>query len=172
MKTKQLVLCALFCALTVIFSQIVIPTVPVQFSLSVVPVLMCGFVLEPKYAFLSQISYLFLGICGLPVLGKFMGGAGALFGPTGGYVLSYPLMSVICSFTVQKIKPKNVIWSFVCQILPMLVCYICGSVYLAYTTDISLYTAFFTGVVPFVLFDILKMILCAVCAKILKKHNI
>lgn len=172
LKTKQLVLCALFCALTIIFAQFVIPATPVQFSLSIVPVLLCGFMLTAKYAFFTQIAYLLLAMAGMPVLGKFMGGPGALFGPTGGYILSYPIMAFVCSVISHKLNSKNPIVNFVCQIPSLMLCYVFGTAYLAISTNISFLAAFFQGVVPFLFFDVAKLALCAVCITILTKHKI
>ncbi len=171
MKTKQLVLCALFCALTIIFAQLIIPTTPVQFSLSILPVLLCGFVLSPKYAFFTQLAYILLGAAGLPVLGKFMGGLGALFGPTGGYVLSYPLMALACSFIAGKANTKNIFINFLCQIPSLLICYIAGSAYLAFNMHTSFYAALAAGVFPFILFDIIKLAVCSLAASLLKHHK-
>ena len=169
MKTKQLLLCSLFCALNVIFAQIIVPTAPVQFSLSIIPVMLSGLIFLPEYAFLTQIAYLILGIAGLPVLGKFSGGIGILFGPTGGYILSYPLMALLCAFILKFFKNKNFLTYFFSQLPALAVCYASGSMYLAFITKVSFYQALLIGVAPFIIFDIIKIAVCALLANIIKK---
>lgn len=169
MKTKQLLLCSLFCALNIIFAQLIIPTLPVQISLSVIPVLLSGLIMPPRYAALTQAAYLLSGAAGLPVLGKFSGGIGALLGPSGGYALSYPLMAFLCGFILKFVKSKGVLTYFLCQIPAMIICYTFGSVHLALVTKTTFYQAFLAGVVPFVLFDILKITVCAFAAPLILK---
>ena len=169
MKTKQLILCSLFCAFNIVFAQLIIPAYPVQFSLCIVPVLLCGLTLLPKYAFFTQLAYLLLGAAGLPVLGKFSGGIGVLLGPTGGYALSYPVMAFICASLVKLLKTKNTFTYFLCQLPGMAVCYLFGTAWLAFVTKSGFYQAFLIGVVPFIVFDILKMLVCSLCAPAINK---
>lgn len=50
----------------------------------------------------SVVSYILLGLAGLPVFADFTGGPGKLSGPTGGYVIGYIFMTLICGFFADK----------------------------------------------------------------------
>lgn len=110
LQTKQMLMAAIFAAIIAICAQIAIPLpfTQVQFSMCVLAVFLCGGVLGIKYGCISVLVYLLLGACGMPVFGKFMGGLGALFGPTGGYMVAYPLM-VITIGLCGKLSRKTVL---------------------------------------------------------------
>ena len=88
-KTRNLILCALFAALTAVLSQIAIPIQPVPINLATFSVFVAGGVLGAKRGAISQAVYVLLGAVGLPVFSSFSGGMGILFGPTGGYIVGY-----------------------------------------------------------------------------------
>lgn len=88
----------LFVLITYLSAQFVIPVQPVPFTLQSTVVLLSGLFLGAKNAFYSHIIYLFLGVIGLPVFANVPGleqGFYRLSGPTGGYLLSFPLVAVI-----------------------------------------------------------------------------
>ena len=97
LSVKSLTIIAFFAALTAVLAQIAIPIPfsPVPISFGLVAVYISGILLKPKHALYSQICYLILGMMGVPVFGGFKGGIGVLFGPTGGYLIVYPLMAWI-----------------------------------------------------------------------------
>lgn len=89
--TRSLSSCALMCALLAVCAQIVIPLPGVPLSMALFAVHLCALLLGPSRAAASMLAYLLLGVCGLPVFAGFASGPAALFGPTGGFLLSYPL---------------------------------------------------------------------------------
>lgn len=163
MQTKDLTRLALFTALMALLSQIVIPmpgAVPV--SLATLGVLLCGGLLSPRHAFLAQLCYLLLGVVGAPVFSFFGGGPGWLLGPTGGYLLAYPFMAFVIAFFIRRF-PRLPLWV---AFLPGLVlCYLLGTGWLALSTRCSLVSAFGAGVLPFLLPDLLKVMLAAVLVR-------
>ena len=71
---------------------------PVPVTLQPFAVLVLGLLLGPRLAFATMVAYLAEGAAGLPVftpLGP--GGLLQLFGPTGGYLLSYPVVAPMVS---------------------------------------------------------------------------
>ena len=69
-----------------------LPGTPVPFTLSPLAVLVVGALLGPRLGALSLITYLAMGAAGLPVFAPLGApGLARLFGPTGGYLLAYPL---------------------------------------------------------------------------------
>ena len=96
-----------FTILTAIAAQFTIPVKPVPFTLQTMVVLLAGALLGPKNGAYSQIIYLFLGVIGLPVFAQIPDNAigfARLFGPTGGYLLSFPVAAFLVGYLVQKNK--------------------------------------------------------------------
>src|SRR3989339_1178484 len=94
---KGMMFAALFAALTAAVSPIKIPLgfTPVPITLQTLMVLLSGAMLGARYGALSQFLYLVLGAAGLPVFAGGSGGIASLFGPTGGYLFSYPIAAFI-----------------------------------------------------------------------------
>jgi biotin transport system substrate-specific component len=78
---------------------------PVPLSLQTFAVLLLGLLLSPRLAAATLGAYLVEGALGLPVfapspLGS--GGIAHLFGPTGGYLIAYPLAAALTSFLWRR----------------------------------------------------------------------
>src|SRR3989338_2599379 len=105
-KLKGMVFAALFAALTgaVAWFKIPLPFTPVPITLQTLMVLLSGAVLGAYYGGLSMIVYLILGAIGLPVFAGGSSGIPALLGPTGGYLLSYPVAAFVVGKMIEKKK--------------------------------------------------------------------
>ncbi|MBN1449202.1 MAG: biotin transporter BioY [Bacteroidetes bacterium] len=79
-----------FSLLTAVGAQIIIPTLPVPFTLQTFFVLLSGALLGPRKGAAAQMSYLAMGASGMPVFAGFAGGLPYLLGPTGGYLIAFP----------------------------------------------------------------------------------
>jgi biotin transport system substrate-specific component len=74
----------------------VIPGTPVPFTLQPLAVLIVGGLLGPALGASSLVLYLALGAAGLPVFTPLgLPGAARLIGPTGGYLLAYPVAAAV-----------------------------------------------------------------------------
>ncbi|QQS37839.1 MAG: biotin transporter BioY [Ignavibacteriales bacterium] len=96
-----------FALLTAVAAQIAIPVKPVPFTLQTMIVLLSGAVLGAKKGFYSQVIYLTLGAIGLPVFAQTPDatfGIARLIGPTGGYLLAFPLAAFLIGYLIQKNK--------------------------------------------------------------------
>ena len=172
-KTKQLLFSSVFCALTAICAQLVIP-IPagqVQISMSLFGVFLCGALLSPKYSSTSMLAYILIGACGLPVFGRLSGGLAILSGPTGGYILSYPFITIIISFFSRDKKSVGFLKLFLSMLASLFVCYLFGSAYLALLTKTTFISALLVGALPFIIFDIIKAAIAAYIALIILKHT-
>jgi biotin transport system substrate-specific component len=82
-------------ALVTLAAQVSVPLpgTPVPMTLQPLAVLLVGGLLGPRLGALSMISYLALGSLGLPVFTPTVPlmGVARLMGPTGGYLLAYPI---------------------------------------------------------------------------------
>lgn len=173
LSTKEFTIIGVFAAVTAILAQIAIPISfsPIPFSLGMIGVYMTGMLLKPSNAILAQICYLLIGSIGVPVFGNFRGGVVALFGPTGGCLMVYPIMSYIISLTLNSTKSlhtkyaqsKFILYLKTSIVLFIAICieYLGGAAWLTITSTNSFYSslAFFF---PYIPFDIVKIIFCVV----------
>src|ERR671920_2534163 len=107
---------ALMAAATGVAAQIAIPLPfsPVSFTLQVLAVILSGLLLGPRYGALAQVVYVLLGAVGLPVFAQFSGGLGVVLGPTGGYLLSYPIAAAVAglaSNATRSADRRRALWT-------------------------------------------------------------
>lgn len=94
-KINKLTTCGLFTALICLCSWITLPTaVPV--TLQTFGIFLSVGVLGGKNGFVSVVTYIMLGIVGLPVFAGFQGGAGVLLGASGGYTWGFLVAVGLC----------------------------------------------------------------------------
>lgn len=169
--TKKITLCALFAALTAILSQISIPLpfTPVPINLAMVSVFMAGALLGAKRGAISQVVYVIIGIIGVPVFASFTAGIGIVVGPTGGYIAGYIVAAIIVGIIVKKLG-DNVHSYIVAMSVGIMGCYFIGTAWFMYLTKNDLIESLIICVIPFLIGDILKIILSAFLAKKLKKY--
>jgi biotin transport system substrate-specific component len=103
-----------FTFLTVIAAQFAIPIKPVPFTLQTIAVLLSGAFLGAKRGAISQLIYLSLGIAGIPVFAQTPEGAlglARLLGPTGGYLLAFPIAAYITGRLIEMNKSYLIVVS-------------------------------------------------------------
>ena len=96
-----------FSILTAVAAQIAIPFKPVPFTLQTMMVILAGAFLGSKKGLYSQLTYLAMGAIGLPVFAQTPDAAfgfARLIGPTGGYLIAFPLAAYITGYLVEKNK--------------------------------------------------------------------
>lgn len=166
MKTKNLVITAMMTAVTVVCSIIVIPLPfsPVPFTLSLLAVYLSGALLDKKYAAMVQILYILLGLVGLPVFSGFRGGPGAVVGPTGGYLVTYPLMAFVTAWIAEKIGRQKWYAFYPGMALGLALCYALGTAWLAVSAHMGFGAALLVGVVPFAVLDVIKIVIASALA--------
>lgn len=169
-QIRAAVLCGLFAAFTAVFSQISLPIGPVPISCSLIAVYLAGLFLPVKTAALSQLVYLLLGIVGVPVFAGFQSGAARLAGPTGGYLLVYPVIALILSLAMviydKKLarKPLAARAAYIvgAMLVSLIVCYAAGTAWFTVFSGSTFQKAMRLTVVPFLAGDIAKIVLCTV----------
>lgn len=110
MKTYDLVLVALCAAILAVISQIALPIASVPITIQVFGVALIGVILGWKKGILSVLVYILLGAIGLPIFANFRGGFSVLFGATGGYIVAWLVMVVLCGLRFN-IENKYVNWT-------------------------------------------------------------
>ncbi len=90
-------LSAAMAVLTGMMAQAMITIGPIPYTMQNFAFVLAGLILEPKYAFLSQVLYLALIGLGLPFASGFRGGLAMLVGYTAGYLWGFPIASFLIS---------------------------------------------------------------------------
>jgi biotin transport system substrate-specific component len=145
----------LFAALTAAGAQIEIPNSPVPFTLQTFFVLLAGAVLGPRVGALSMLAYLGAGALGMPVFSSLGFGFARLIGPTGGYLLAFPVAAYLVGALAGE-RP-----SFgrlaVSMAAALLVVFACGTIQLRMTLIPDWPSAFASGFMIFSWWDLVKL---------------
>ena len=166
MKNKNLynyIFTAFFVAIIAIFSQIAIPFGPIPLTLQTFAVALAGYTLERKYAVLSILVYLALGAVGMPVFSNFKGGISAFFGATGGFLIGFLLLVLLCTFGKGKSK---IIYS----LLGLILCHLCGVIWFSFILSNSIWQAFLISSLPYILKDLISLIFANFISNSIRKH--
>ena len=102
-----------FAALTAVGArvQVHLPFTPVPVTGQVFCVLLAGAALGARLGFVSQVQYLAAGAAGLPVF-AYGGGPAALLGPTGGYLIGFPLAAAMTGALCARLGQRGRIGIF------------------------------------------------------------
>jgi biotin transport system substrate-specific component len=150
-------------------SFIYIPFTPVPITMQVFTVLFCAISLGKTWAFASQIEYLLLGLAGFPLFAGFKTGVAVLLGPTGGYIIGFAAAAFITGFVYKKLSKvtgDSGFDVFIACLCGLAVIYISGCVHLAGYLYLGskapgvallLLNTVKIGVLPFIMFDLLKI---------------
>ena len=104
-KESELFWVVSFSILTAISAQISIPIKPVPFTLQTMVILLAGAFLGARNGAYSQVLYIFIGAIGLPVFAQTADGTmglARLIGPTGGYLLAFPIAAYLVGYLTEK----------------------------------------------------------------------
>lgn len=138
LSVQNLVLVAMFTAILSILAQVsfMLPG-GIPITLQTFSIVLAAVALGPKLGSLSVIVYILVGSVGFPVFANFKGGAGVLFGPTGGYLIGFIFLAAIIGLGRKKGFPIQ----FALCIAGLVVCHICGLVVYGAITHTFLPTA-------------------------------
>lgn len=142
---------------------------PVPISLGMLGVYLATSILGMKSGTLSVVIYIFLGFTGVPVFTNFTGGIGILLGPTGGYIIGYIFMALICGFFIDRWDGRFIICCLG-MVLGTLICYLFGSVWLACQMSLTFSQALAAGMLPYIPFDLAKLLLALVLGGPVRKR--
>ena len=151
-----------FALLMAIGAQIEIPNQPVPFTLQTFFVLSAGTLLGKRGAAISMSFYLILGASGLPVFSGNAFGLARIFGPTGGYLLSFP----IAAFTVGYLTRlrSEYWWMLFSMLVGSLIIFSLGTIQLNYLYFHNWMNSFQAGFLIFSWWDCVKIVGAATIA--------
>jgi len=153
-----------FSLLTAVLAQIRIPLpfTPVPLTGQTFAVLLAGAALGSRRGFLSQALYLAEGAAGLPVFAGGAAGFTYLFGPTGGYLWSYPLAAVLVGWLVERGASRSA-WKLTLALgLSSALILASGTLWLHRFMGHEWNEAWLAGFYPFLPGDLLKVVLVGV----------
>ena len=159
----------LVAAMTAAAAQISIPLpfTPVPFTLQPMIVLLGGAALGSRLGMCAQVLYLLAGIAGLPVFAAsavLPQGAWRLLGPTGGYLMSYPLAAFLTGLLAERGLDRRYLTSVLAMAAGLAVVFTFGVAWLAWfarPAALNLDQALRTGLYPFIPADIIKIFVAA-----------
>ena len=167
-KVLDLVYVSIGAALIAICSWINIPTV-IPFTLQTFAVFLVLCLFGGERGTIATLVYVLLGAVGVPVFAGFAGGLGVLLGNTGGYIFGFILMGIIYIFLTRIFGNKNAV-KITALVIGLIACYAFGTawfmyVYMKNTGEVGLLTVLTWCVFPFIIPDIVKMVLAFAIAK-------
>ncbi|MFC4450587.1 biotin transporter BioY [Halorussus aquaticus] len=156
---------ALLAALTGAFAYVSFPNPfsPAPVSLQVLGVFLAGILLGPSWGGVSMALYLVAGAVGAPIFAGGSAGVGALLGPTGGYLWSYPVAAFAIGAVAHgglrlRDPAERGLGRLVgAMVIGTVVIYAFGVVGFAFVLDMTLQKAFLTAAVAFIPAEAFKM---------------
>lgn len=142
-------------------AQVSVPVLPVPVTLQTLAVMLCGLVLGVRGGVVSQLMYLAGGLAGLPIFANLQGGPAVLFGPTGGYLLAFPLLAAFCGWMSWKGWDKKVWTSVLGMVAGSSGLLAIGSLWLSLFLNQDLGQSFAVGFVPFFAIETIKALVAA-----------
>ncbi|MGI9627687.1 MAG: biotin transporter BioY [Longimicrobiales bacterium] len=145
----------LFALLTALGAYAAVPMAPVPMTLQTLFVLLAGTVLGPSAGAASMLLYLFVGALGAPIFSVGGAGLGWAFGPTGGFLMAFPLAAAVAGWCAGQ--SKRTVPTLVGLVLASLVIFLLGAAWLGAISDLSLAGILQVAVVPFLVGAVVKV---------------
>ncbi|WP_286182128.1 biotin transporter BioY [Desulfovibrio sp. Huiquan2017] len=161
----RLVWTALMAALIGAGAYLIVPIGPVPVSMQPFFIFLAGYLLGPRHAAMAMALYLLAGFIGLPVFAGGKSGLGYLLGPTGGYLVGFLGTGFICG--LGRTRAGELPWTrgLLAGLAGVGLVYATGAIWLKYVLALSWAKAMVAGVLPFIPWDILKVVVALACAR-------
>ncbi|WP_082587441.1 biotin transporter BioY [Nocardioides sp. Soil774] len=167
---RDIALVAAFAALisaSAYIGAIPVGSAGVPITLQTLTVMVAGCILGPVRGFSAVTLYLALGAVGLPVFAEHSSGVGVFSGPSGGYLLAFPVAAAVGGFLVKYVARDRRTSALV-----VFFCSLAASVFVIHTFGITGMKLFFdvswreaaTYDMPFWIGDLVKTSLVAMIA--------
>ena len=167
---RDLALISVSAALITICSWISIPLGPVPFTLQTLGILAVMLTIGGRRGTIAVLVYLALGACGVPVFAGFKGGIVSFIGPTGGFLIGFVIAALVYWLLEKALfkrlmntTVKTWIFGLLGFVIFEVVMYVIGviwfmTVYASQTGPVGLATVMGWCVLPFIIPDIVKMV--------------
>lgn len=167
-NTKQMILVALFAALTAVGAFISIPLGNVPITLQFLFTALAGVMLGAKLGALSQLVYVIVGLIGIPVFAGGTGGFSTIVSPSFGYLIGFILGAYAIGKIAESSTKPGFLRLFTAALVGIIVIYAVGVPYLYLIVknvmgkNITFTAALKTGCLIFIPGDLLKSVIAAV----------
>ncbi len=173
MSTRDMVLIALFAAITAafaVFPPVQIPVVPAPIVVQNIGVMLAGAILGARRGGLALLLFVVLVALGMPLLTGWRGGFGVILGPTGGFVLSWIPAAFVVGAMVEKLWSRLNFWNLLlCNVVGgIVVVYALGIPWLAAVAGLELGQAL-AGSAVFIPGDVVKAVIASLAALVVKR---
>lgn len=170
MKVQNVCMIGVVSAAICILAPLAIPMpAGVPITLQTLIISLAAILLGAKHGSMACLLYLLIGAVGLPVFSNFTGGYQCFVGPTGGFLLSFPLMAYIIGLGSES-RRKSKATLLMSLVLGNLVNLFFGTLLYCLTTHTSVMAGILAVVLPFLPATIIKIILSWILGKKLKKR--
>jgi len=165
-NTRNMILVAMFAALTAIGAFIKVPIPYVPFTIQYLFCALAGLILGSRLGALSQIVYVAIGLAGVPVFTE-GGGIGYIFKPTFGYLIGFIVAAYVIGKIRENVKELTFFKTIFTLLLGLFFIYLFGVIYLFISynlylgKNISFYFAFFYGFVVCIAGDLVLTVFAA-----------
>ena len=140
------------------YIAIPLPWTAVPFTMQNFGVAFIAVLLGARRSALVMALYLLEGAAGLPVFQPFgLPGPARFFGPTAGYLLAYPAAAFVTGWLVERIAQRSIVQLSGALLAGQALIFASAAAWLALGLGQGWAIAFWSGVAPFVLGDLVKM---------------
>lgn len=165
--TKNIILIGMFTAIMAILSQFSIPLPGnTPLTLQTFGAVLLGCVLGWKHGTTAMLVYLLLGAVGVPVFSGFRGGLGVLTSYTGGFLFGFLFLTFFSGLWKKNNSP---ILQGVCMAVGLCICYFFGALQYSLIAGVGFWQGVMISVAPFVIKDVVSLIIAAVAGRIICK---
>jgi biotin transport system substrate-specific component len=144
-----------------------LPFTPVPVTFGPLGPIVCGLLFGRKQAVMGVLSYLLIGLLGVPVFAFPEAGISVFMGATAGYLLGYSVEAYVSSFLFERFKPRSMLSTFSVTLCSVFSLYACGLVGLSFFVPFN--KLFLCGVAPFIFGDLAKCALASGAYRFFKK---
>ena len=144
--------------------SLTLPGSPIPFTLQPMAVLLAGVVLGARQGALSQVLYLVAGVAGAaafawsPVL---LPGAARLLGPTGGFLLAFPVAAAVAGVLSDRSVTRGVIGTMAAMAAGLVALYAGGIAWASLFVPAATSAGVVATFAPYALADLVKVALVA-----------
>lgn len=168
-KIKNMLEISLFSALIAISSMLSIPF-PIPMTLQTFAIFLALMTLGGKNGLIAICVYISLGLVGLPIFAGFGSGIGYLLGASGGFIIGFPLAAALYLISERAFgvsRRKKLVYS----LLSLAIIYAVGSLWFSfvYSNGTGFLAAITVTVLPYVIPDIIKILLALFISERLKR---
>ena len=174
-RTHDLVAAALITALMAATGWVSVPLGAVPITLQTLGVALAALLLPAGWAAASLALYVALGAIGVPVFAGGHAGLAIVAGPTGGYLIGFVVAAGAGAFVrvaMRRADASQLVADTVAGVIVLVLVYVVGTPWLAYSLHLTLAEAVLAGVAPFVVGDMAKVAVAIGLAAAVRKAGV